>query len=129
MTIPQLTLTAPRGAEIRIVASVSAAHFVSHFFFLVLPPLFVFVRADYGLNYTELALAITVFNVVSAIFQTPIGMLADRVGPYGILIAGLVLGSLAFAAAALVHSYWFLLAMFALAGLANTVYHPADYSL
>jgi MFS transporter, FSR family, fosmidomycin resistance protein len=129
MTIPQLMLTAPRGAEIRIIASVSAAHFVSHFFFLVLPPLFVFVRADYGLNYTELALAITVFNVVSAIFQTPIGVLADRVGPYGILIAGLVLGSLAFAAAALVHSYWFLLAMFAMAGLANTVYHPADYSL
>jgi MFS family permease len=56
-------------------------------------------------------------------------MLADRFGSFGILIAGLLLGSLAFAAVALVHSYWFLLAMFALAGLANTVYHPANYSL
>jgi FSR family fosmidomycin resistance protein-like MFS transporter len=129
MTTPQLTLSAPREAETRIIASVSAAHFVSHFFFLVLPPLFVFVRADYGLDYTELALAITVFNVVSAIFQTPTGMLADRFGSFSILIAGLLLGSLAFAAVALVHSYWFLLAMFALAGLANTVYHPANYSL
>jgi MFS transporter, FSR family, fosmidomycin resistance protein len=129
MTMRQLALSAPRETEIRIIASVSAAHFVSHFFFLVLPPLFVFVRADYGLNYTELALAITVFNVVSAIFQTPVGMLADRVGSFGILIGGLLLGPLAFAAVALVHSYWFLVAMFALAGLANTVYHPANYSL
>ena len=71
-------------------------------FFLVLPPLFVFVRADYGLDYTELALAITVFNVVWAIFQTPTGMLADRFGSFSILIAGLLLGSLAFAAVALV---------------------------
>ena len=44
MTTPQLTLSAPRGAETRVIASVSAAHFVSHFYFLVLPPLFVFVR-------------------------------------------------------------------------------------
>ena len=97
MTTPQLTLSAPREAETRIIASVSAAHFVSHFFFLVLPPLFVFVRADYGLDYTELARAITVFNVVSAIFQTPTGMLADRFGSFSILVAGLLLGSLAFA--------------------------------
>jgi sugar phosphate permease len=129
MTTPQLTLSAPRGAETRVVASVSAAHFVSHFFFLVLPPLFVAVRAEYDLSYTELALPITVFNVVSAIFQTPAGMLADRIGPFVVLVAGLVLGAIAFALTGLVHSYWFLVAMFALAGLANTVYHPADYSL
>ena len=129
MTTPQLTLSAPSAAETRMIASVSAAHFISHFYFLVLPPLFLFVRAEYGLNYTELALAITVFNIVSAIFQTPAGMVADRVGSFVVLIAGLVLGSLAFALVGLVHSYWFLVAMFGVAGLANTVYHPADYAL
>lgn len=71
MTTPLLTLSAPSAAETRVIASVSSAHFISHFYFLVLPPLFLFVRAEYGLNYTELALAITVFNIVSAIFQTP----------------------------------------------------------
>jgi FSR family fosmidomycin resistance protein-like MFS transporter len=129
MTTPQLTLSAPRGAETRVIASVSAAHFVSHFYFLVLPPLFVFVRDEYGLNYTELALAITVFNIVSAIFQTPAGLLADRIGAFTVLVAGLVLGAIAFALTGLVHSYWFLVAMFGIAGLANTVYHPADYAL
>ena len=129
MTTPQLTLSAPRGAETRVIASVSAAHFISHFYFLVLPPLFVFVRDEYGLNYTELALAITVFNIVSAIFQTPAGLLADRIGAYTVLVAGLVLGAVAFALTGLVHSYWFMVAMFGVAGLANTVYHPADYAL
>ncbi|MGA7611793.1 MAG: MFS transporter, partial [Xanthobacteraceae bacterium] len=129
MTTPQLTLSAPRGAETRVIASVSAAHFVSHFYFLVLPPLFVFVRDEYGLSYTELALAITVFNIVSAIFQTPAGLLADRIGAFTVLVAGLVLGAIAFALTGLVNSYWFLVAMFGIAGLANTVYHPADYAL
>ncbi len=129
MSSPQLTLSAPSAAETRMIASVSAAHFVSHFYFLVLPPLFVFVRAEYDLSYTGLAVPLTVFAIVSAIFQTPAGMLADRIGPFAVLIAGLVLGAVAFALAGLVHSYWFLVAMFAVAGLGNTVYHPADYAL
>jgi sugar phosphate permease len=74
-------------------------------------------------------LAITVFNIVSAIFQTPAGLLADRIGAFTVLVAGLVLGAIAFALTGLVHSYWFLVAMFGIAGLANTVYHPADYAL
>jgi MFS transporter, FSR family, fosmidomycin resistance protein len=129
MTAPQLTLSAPSAAETRMIASVSAAHFVSHFYFLVLPPLFVFVQAEYHLTYTGLAVPLTVFAIVSAIFQTPAGLLADRIGPFAVLVAGLVLGAVAFALTGLVHSYWFLVAMFALAGLGNTVYHPADYAL
>jgi MFS family permease len=129
MTTPQLTLSAPSAAETRVIASVSAAHFISHFYFLVLPPLFIFVRDEYGLNYTELALALTAFNIVSAVFQTPAGIVADRIGSFTVLVAGVVLGAIAFALAGVVHSYWFLVAMFGVAGLANTVYHPADYAL
>ncbi len=46
-----------------------------------------------------------------------------------VLIAGLLLGAGAFAVAGLVHSFWLFVAMFAVAGLGNTVYHPADYAL
>ena len=45
----------------------SAAHFLSHYYFLLLPPVFLWVRADYNVNYTELGFAIAVFNIVSAI--------------------------------------------------------------
>ena len=90
----------------------SAAHFVSHFYMLVLPPLFAFVRADYGVSYTEIGLALTVFNAVSAVAQTPAGFLIDRINARLALIAGPALGAAGFAIAALVNSYWVLIAVF-----------------
>jgi MFS family permease len=118
-----------RLSEIRVVAPICAAHFLSHYYMIMLAPLFSFVRADYGVSYTDLALALTAFNVVSALFQTPVGFLVDRVGARAILITGIVLGAAAFAVAGLVHSFVVFIAMYAVAGLGNTAYHPADYSL
>jgi MFS family permease len=123
------TFGATRASDSRLIASVSIAHFVSHFYMLVLPPLFVFVRDDYGVSYTELGLALTVFNVVSAVLQTPAGFLVDRFDARITLIVGLLLGAAGYAVAAHVNSYWVLVAMFGLIGVGNTVYHPADYAL
>ena len=124
-----LTFAARRTDDVRLVAGVSAAHFVSHFYMLVLPPLFAFVRADYAVSYTEIGLALTMFNAVSAVAQTPAGFLIDRINARLALIAGLLLGAVGFAVAAVVDSYWVLIAAFGLIGLGNTVYHPADYTL
>jgi MFS family permease len=118
-----------RFSELRVVAPICGAHFVSHYYMLMLAPLFVFVRADYGVSYTDLALALTAFNVVSAALQTPVGFLVDRIGARFVLMAGIVLGAAAFAVAGLVHSFVVFIAMYAVAGLGNTAYHPADYSL
>lgn len=118
-----------RSGDVRIIGLISAAHFVSHYYILLLPPLFAFIRADYGVSYTELGLAIAMFNVVSAAFQTPAGFLIDWIGARLILIAGLVLGAAAVMVMGLVPSFWVLVGMMALNGLANTVYHPADYAI
>ncbi len=118
-----------RTGDARVIGVISAAHFVAHYYTLLLAPLFVFVRADYAVSYTELGLALTAFNVVSATLQTPAGFLVDRLGPRLPLIGGLLLGASAFAVAGLVHSFSVFVAMFAVAGLGNTVYHPADYAL
>ena len=96
---------------------------------IILAPLFAFVRADYGVSYTDLGLALTAFNLVSAVFQTPAGFLVDRIGARTVLIAGVAVGAAAFAVAGLVNSFVVFVAMFGVAGLANTAYHPADYSL
>jgi len=96
---------------------------------IMLAPLFAFVRADYGVSYTDLALALTAFNVVSAVLQTPAGFLVDRIGARPVLIAGVALGAAAFAVAGIVDSFVVFIAMYAVAGLGNTAYHPADYSL
>ena len=69
-----------RPAESRLIAAVCAAHMMSHYYMLMLAPLFVFIRADFNVSYTELALALTVFNVVSGLLQTPVGFLVDRIG-------------------------------------------------
>jgi MFS family permease len=122
-------LAAERPSHVRIIGTVSAAHFVSHYYILLLPPLFPFVRADYGVSYLQIGLALTAFNVVSAGLQTPAGFLVDRIGARALLIVGLLLGAVAFTIAGLVDSFWLLVAMFALAGVGNTVYHPADYTL
>lgn len=124
-----LATVSRRAGEIRLIASVSAAHFVSHYYILVLPPLFSFIRADYGVSYTEIGLVLTVFNAVSAVLQTPAGFLVDRINARLVLVAGLICGAVGLAIASAIDSYWVLVAMFALMGLGNTVYHPADYAL
>src|SRR3954452_20525007 len=97
---------ATRGAtgtsDARIISLVCAAHFVSHFYILVLPPLFPFIRDFYGVSYTQLGFALTAFNVTTALCQTPAGFLVDRIGPRSVLISGLVLGAIAFAIAGLI---------------------------
>jgi MFS transporter, FSR family, fosmidomycin resistance protein len=125
----EVAFAARRTDDARLIAGVSVAHFVSHFFMLVLPPLFAFVRADYAVTYTEIGLALTVFNTVSAVAQTPAGFLIDRINARFALIAGLVIGGIGFAIAAMIDSYWVLIAAFGLVGLGNTVYHPSDYAL
>jgi MFS family permease len=122
-------LSARTSAERRLVTSISAAHFVSHYYILLLPPLFDFVRADYGVSYTELGLALVAFNVVTTALQTPAGILVDRLGARTLLVGALLIGAAAFALAGLIHSFWLMVAMFGLAGVGNAVYHPADYSL
>jgi MFS transporter, FSR family, fosmidomycin resistance protein len=122
-------LETTRPHYVRVIGVVSAAHFVSHYFIILLAPLLPFVRAEYGVSYTEIGLAFAAFNIVSAVLQTPAGFLVDRFGARVLLVAGLIIGSAAFITVGLVDSFWILVAMFALAGVGNTVYHPADYSL
>jgi MFS family permease len=122
-------LGASRPSYVRVVGAVSAAHFVSHYYIILLAPLLPFVRAEYGVSYTEIGLAFAVFNIISAALQTPAGFLVDRLGARVLLVAGLAIGASAFIIVGLVDSFWVMVAMFALAGIGNTVYHPADYSL
>jgi FSR family fosmidomycin resistance protein-like MFS transporter len=122
-------LGARPASHTRIVGVISAAHFVSHYYIILLAPLLPFVRAEYGVSYTSIGLAFAAFNVVSALLQTPAGFLVDWLGARVLLVVGLIVGASAFVIAGVVDSFWVLVGMFALAGVGNTVYHPADYAL
>lgn len=123
------TETAGTPHHAGMLTLVCAAHCVSHFYILMLAPLFPVIRADFGVSYTELGLALVAFNVTSAVFTPPAGFLVDRKGARAVLTGGLLIGAAALLGAALLPSYWGFVAMFALLGLGNTVYHPADYAL
>jgi MFS transporter, FSR family, fosmidomycin resistance protein len=118
-----------RAPYARVVGAVCAAHFMSHFYIILLAPLMPFVRDEYQVTYTQIGLAFAVFNIVTAVFQTPAGFLVDRLGARVLLILGLAIGAASFVTAGLVNSFWVMIAMFAVAGIGNTVYHPADYAL
>lgn len=115
--------------DARVIGLIGAAHMLSHVYIFVLPPLFPLLKEHFGVSYVELGLALTVFNVLSGLTQAPCGFLVDRFGARPILAAGLALSGLAFVGVALTDSYWALVALMALGGIANSVYHPADYAI
>jgi MFS family permease len=125
----ELPASAAPAGETKFIATICFVHFTSHYYITLLAPLFLFVQTDFAASYTELGLAITAFNAVTTAVQAPAGFLVDRISARWLLVAGLLIGAVAFAIAASVNSYFVFIAMFALAGLGNTVYHPADYAL
>src|ERR1700755_1491643 len=128
-------VAAPQQAEnkadsdIRTLTLISVAHWVSHFHLLVLPMLFPFLKQQLGVGYIELGFALTVFAVVSGLTQTPLGYIVDHIGARAILLLGLTIGGLSLILLGLHLSYPFLIVSAVLLGIANSVYHPADYAI
>jgi MFS family permease len=126
-------LAAPQQAKtdssLPTLAAISTAHWVSHFHLLVLPMLFPFLKEQLGVGYIELGFALTVFAVISGLTQAPMGYLADHIGARKVLLMGLSLGGFALIMLGLHLSYPWLIASAVLLGLANSVYHPANYAI
>jgi MFS family permease len=116
-------------SALRTLTGISIAHWVSHFHLLVLPMLFPFLKQKLGVGYVELGFALTTLAVVSGLTQAPTGYLVDHFGARKILLIGLTLGGLALILLGLHLSYASLIACAVLLGLANSVYHPADYAI
>ena len=108
---------------------VGVAHATSHFFHLLLPPLFPAFIEAFGLSYSQLGLLMSVFFVVSGVGQALAGFLVDRVGARPVLQGALA----CFVAAALVvasaQGYASLVVAAVLMGLGNAPFHPADFTI
>lgn len=112
-----------------VIALVGVAHATSHLFHLLLPPLFPLLMPEFGFGYTEAGFLMTVFFTISGIGQALAGIVVDRHGARRVLMAGVGLLALSGLVLSLATNYAMLALAAALAGLGNSVFHPADYSL
>ena len=120
---------ATRAGDVRVMSLIGFAHGTSHFFHLVIPSLFPWLMADFGLSFTRAGTLTTAFFVVSGVGQAAAGFAVDRFGAQRVLWAGLSLFSLSALTLAAAQGYPALVAAAVLAGAGNAVFHPADFTV
>lgn len=115
--------------DTQVIGLVGVAHGVSHFYHLILAPLFPWLKVAFDLSYAELGFLMTVFFIVSGVGQALAGFVVDRVGARAVLFSGITFLGLSALALSMANSYPALIAGAMLAGLGNSVFHPADYTI
>jgi MFS family permease len=116
-------------ADARVIALVGMAHGTSHFYHLILAALFPWLKPAFGLSYAELGLLLTAFFVVSGIGQALAGFVVDKVGARSVLFFGMAMLGVSALVLSVAGSYAALMAGALLAGVGNSIFHPADYTL
>jgi predicted MFS family arabinose efflux permease len=119
----------PASQDAKTIGLVGLAHGTSHFFHMLLPPLFPMFRDDLGYSYAELGLLVTTFFIISGIGQALAGFLVDRVGARPVLFAALGCFVAAAFATASAQGFPGLVLAAALAGLGNSPFHPVDFTI
>lgn len=112
-----------------VISLVGFAHGTSHFFHLMLPPLFPWLMSEYSLSFTQIGTLMTLFYVVSGIGQAFAGFLVDRWGAHRVLCLGVALLACSGILVAAALGLWGLYLAAFVAGMGNSVFHPADYAL
>ena len=116
-------------ADAKVIGAVGSAHALSHFFQLVLPPLFPLLRAEFGVSYATLGALLSVMYVASGLCQFGAGFAVDRFGARPVLLGGLGLLAGGTLAAGLVPDVGWLFPLVILMGVGNGVFHPADFAV
>ena len=125
-------MASPRAgarSDAGVIGLVGLAHGTSHFFHLMVPPLFPWLMEDFSLGYTDVGLLTTVFFVISGVGQAMAGFVVDRVGALRVLVFGVAMLALSGVMLGLSNSYAMLMLTAAVAGAGNSIFHPADFTL
>ncbi|MHA1567993.1 MAG: MFS transporter [Alphaproteobacteria bacterium] len=125
----QPATAADTGDEVKIISLVSVGHGFSHFYMLVLPPLFPLIRADFDSSWLAIGLFLTTYGISTSICQIPAGLLVDRFGARNILVGGMAIYAGAYFLIAFTSAYWMIFPLMAVAGIGNAAFHPADYAV
>ena len=123
------TSSASLARDIRVTSVISGGHMFSHYYFMVFGPIMPLLAAELNFTYTMLAAILSAYSFASFAVQTPFGFLVDKYGARGPLILGLFIMGAAIAGLGFASEFWHFLVLYSIAGMANSVFHPADYAI
>jgi len=115
--------------EVLTVGTVSIAHFFSHFFILCIPSVLPLIRTEFGVTNLTIGFVIMAYSICAATWQYPMGVCTDKFGSSQFMIGGLIVVSLGVISMGFAPSVWFLVAIAAVNGTADSIFHPADYTV
>ena len=116
-------------ADATTISVVGLAHATSHFFQLLLPPLFPWLATEFSLSFAQLGTLASLFYLVSAFGQAAAGFLVDKLGARVVMFVGLALFALAAFIGSQATGYAMLVAVSVILGVANSPFHPVDYTI
>lgn len=123
------TATPPLRHDFRVISLIGVAHGASHYYQLAFATMLLIVRQEVGLSYADVGLLAGIFYGVSGVAQTAAGFAVDRFGARPILAGGLLVVGLGLACISFAHSFVGFACIAVIAGLGNSVFHPADFAL
>ena len=129
MNTAVLPLDERRRHDYGTISLIGLAHGTSHFFHLLLVPLFPALQAEFGYSFAELGLLVSTFFIISGIGQAMAGFVVDRFGARPVLFLALSCFVLASIAAGTAQGFSGLMLASALAGLGNCPFHPVDFTI
>src|SRR5436305_10770080 len=122
-------MTLAPSTAIRVNAVIGTGHFLSHFYQLCLPPVFLAWQSAFTVSFAELGLSMALMSCAAGLLQTPVGFLVDRHGARAFLVGGTLLMALSISAIGFATAYWQVLALCLLSGIGNSAIHPTDYAI
>lgn len=129
LATPHQPTTQDAKQDAVVITLVGLAHGTSHFFHMILAPLFPWLKDAFHLSYAELGLLMSAFFIVSGIGQACAGFVVDKIGARTVLFFGMSCLALSALLLSLAPSYTVLMLGSILAGLGNSVFHPADFTI
>ena len=81
------------------------------------------------MGYAAFGVVMAVYNLSSGLTHIPMGFLVDRFGARRLLLYGVAVSTVAYVCMGAFAGYTTMLVLAVIAGIANSVYHPADYAL
>jgi len=112
-----------------VIGLISFAHGMSHFYQLLLAPLFPFVKDELGVSYAALGFLVALFYTLSGLLQPLAGFVVDRYGARAVLLGGIAFFIAGITVQGFASSYAMLALGAALGGIGNSVFHPADFAI